>query len=74
MAAFDLADLADLILCPRSQTSLVAGEDRLVCADAECRLSFPVRDDIPILLVDEATQLDELDWRELVFGNRETDQ
>ena len=73
MAAFELGELADLVLCPQSQTPLGASEDRLVCADEACRLSFPVRDEIPILLVDEATRLDESDWRDLVSGNGETE-
>lgn len=46
--------LLDLIVCPACHGSLAvddpAGE--LVCGG--CGLAYPVRDDIPVLLVDEA--------------------
>jgi uncharacterized protein YbaR (Trm112 family) len=28
--------------------------DELVCTNAACALAYPVRDDIPVLLIDEA--------------------
>lgn len=44
--------LLEIIVCPdcRSELELVAAE--LVCRG--CGLAYPVRDDIPVLLVDEA--------------------
>jgi uncharacterized protein YbaR (Trm112 family) len=46
--------LLDLVVCPNCRSSLVvddaAGE--LVCSG--CRYAYPVTDDIPVLLVDEA--------------------
>ncbi|HET9498763.1 MAG TPA: Trm112 family protein [Marmoricola sp.] len=46
--------LMDLIVCPDCHGTLAADEQagELVCAS--CGLAYPVRDDIPILLVDEA--------------------
>lgn len=48
------ADLLDLIVCPACRASLTVAEatDELVCTG--CGLAYPVRDDIPVLLVDEA--------------------
>lgn len=66
MTGVDLGTLADLVVCPRSHSPLVADGGRLVCTDSGCRLSFPVRDGIPILLVDEATELDRDDWQAVV--------
>lgn len=46
--------LLDLIVCPACHAALavdVAAEE-LVCTG--CGLAYPVRDDIPVLLVDEA--------------------
>lgn len=48
--------LLDILACPKCRASLrpdeAAGE--LVCSG--CGLAYPVRDDIPVLLVDEARQ------------------
>lgn len=46
--------LLELIVCPACRHSLAADEsrDELVCTG--CGLAYPVRNDIPVLLVDEA--------------------
>ncbi len=47
------AEFLAIIACPACKGELVLrGDDRLYCA--ACRRSYPVRDDIPILLLDEA--------------------
>lgn len=47
------AEFVQMLACPACRGELVLrGEDRLSCA--ACRRSYPVRDDIPILLLDEA--------------------
>ena len=44
-----LADIA----CPACKSELILkSEDRLLCLS--CRRSYPIRDDIPVLLLDEA--------------------
>lgn len=44
--------LLDIIVCPACRSSLTAEGEELVCTG--CGLAYPVRDDIPVLLVDEA--------------------
>ena len=48
--------LLDIIVCPDCHGELkpetTGGVDELVCT--VCGLAYPVRDDIPVLLVDEA--------------------
>ena len=44
--------LLAIIVCPQCHASLEATEEELVCTG--CGLAYPVRDDIPVLLVDEA--------------------
>jgi uncharacterized protein YbaR (Trm112 family) len=47
------ADFLENLACPACRKELVLrGDERLYCG--ACRRSFPVRDDIPILLLDEA--------------------
>jgi len=47
-------ELLDTLACPKCKGSLQMNpaQDGLVC-DA-CRLMYPVRDDIPIMLIEEA--------------------
>jgi len=46
----------DIIVCPKCRASLNADDaaSELVCTG--CGLAYPVRDNIPVLLVDEARQ------------------
>ena len=50
--------LLAILVCPRCHGELDyrEAEASLVCP--ACRLRYPVRDDIPIMLLDEATPLD----------------
>ena len=48
------AGLLELLRCPDCHGTLSERESTLVC-DA-CGLAYPVRDGIPVLLVDEATR------------------
>jgi uncharacterized protein len=50
--------LLEIIVCPQDHGDLVPDEaaSELVCAS--CGLAYPVRDDIPVLLVDEARRPD----------------
>jgi uncharacterized protein YbaR (Trm112 family) len=44
--------LMEIIVCPDCHGQLAAQGEELVCQ--RCGLAYPVRDDIPVLLVDEA--------------------
>jgi hypothetical protein len=48
--------LLDILACPECHAPLRVDEDasELVCTSATCGLAYPVRDDIPVLLVEEA--------------------
>jgi len=51
------ARLLDILVCPVCKANLEyrKAESELVCKP--CKLAFPVRDDIPIMLEEEARQL-----------------
>lgn len=50
-------ELLDILRCPkcRSKVEIDAEETRLKCVNPECSLVYPIRDDIPVMLIDEAT-------------------
>ena len=51
-------DLLEILVCPQCHGDLVyreGPEEALICH--ACRLVFPVEDDIPIMLIDEAQPL-----------------
>ncbi len=47
-------ELLDILVCPVDKTpvKLTADEQGLKCG--QCRRVYPIRDDIPVMLVDEA--------------------
>jgi len=49
-------ELLDILVCPKCKQPIeyLAEEERIVCTNAECGLRYPVRDGIPIMLIDEA--------------------
>jgi len=52
-------ELLDILVCPKCKGDihLNPGRDGLICDS--CRLLYEIRDDIPIMLIEEARSLDE---------------
>jgi uncharacterized protein YbaR (Trm112 family) len=52
-------ELLDILACPKCKGELDLTEDKngLICKP--CRLLYEIREDIPIMLIDEAVRLDE---------------
>ncbi|MBX3281264.1 MAG: Trm112 family protein [Acidobacteria bacterium] len=49
-------ELIEILRCPKCKSKVeLRGDDALKCVDPECSLVYPVRDDIPVMLVEEAT-------------------
>lgn len=47
-------ELLEILVCPACKTRVELTKDVwLVCQNAECRRKYPIRDDIPIMLVSE---------------------
>lgn len=55
--AFDFAKSQQFLVCPKSRAPLVQDGDSLVCTNPDVRLKYPILEDIPRLLVDEAQEL-----------------
>jgi uncharacterized protein len=49
--------LLKILVCPKCKGDLEYREQEQSLICPSCRLRYPVRDDIPIMLVDEATPL-----------------
>ncbi|HET7076431.1 MAG TPA: Trm112 family protein [Chloroflexia bacterium] len=47
-------DLLDILVCPVDHAKVTLEGEELVCA--ECGRAYPVRDGIPVMLVEEARQ------------------
>jgi uncharacterized protein len=49
-------ELLEILVCPKckSKVKLKPDESALVCTNEECRLAYPIREDIPVMLVEEA--------------------
>ncbi len=45
-------DLLDILACPSCKADVKEENEKIVCT--KCGLKFPIRDGIPVMLVDEA--------------------
>ncbi len=52
-------DLLDILVCPKCKgdLELTEKEDGLICG--KCKLLYPIREGIPVLLIDEAIPIGE---------------
>ncbi|MBI5562257.1 MAG: Trm112 family protein [Deltaproteobacteria bacterium] len=50
-------ELLDILACPKCKGKVAVndGKDGLVCE--RCRIKYPIKDDIPVMLIDEAVPL-----------------
>ena len=45
-------DLLSILVCPACKGELIFEETRIICP--ACRKAYPIRDGIPVMLIDEA--------------------
>jgi uncharacterized protein YbaR (Trm112 family) len=50
-------ELLAIIACPKCKGPIQENEEKQILICLNCQLAYPVRDDIPIMLVDEAQPL-----------------
>ncbi len=50
--------LLEILVCPLTKGPLTLDRERQELVSAEAGLAYPIRDGIPIMLVDEARRLD----------------
>jgi uncharacterized protein YbaR (Trm112 family) len=50
-------ELLDILACPKCKQKVILSDDQgsLICE--ACRIAYPIEDDIPVMLVDQARPL-----------------
>lgn len=63
-------ELLDILACPKCKSALelTKPEDGLICAP--CKVAYPIKEEIPIMLIDEAVSL--ADWEKGVRESRQS--
>jgi len=49
--------LFDILACPKCKGDVQYNVDKTGLTCDKCKLEYPIRDDIPVMLIDEAKQL-----------------
>jgi len=47
-------ELLDILACPKCKAGVGLEGEKIICENPECGLKYPIKDDIPIMLIDEA--------------------
>ena len=47
-------ELLEILACPACKTKVELQADRIVCTNPACALRYPVREGIPVMLIEEA--------------------
>jgi uncharacterized protein YbaR (Trm112 family) len=55
--------LMEILVCPKSHASLVEVDGWLISTDPQTRLRYPIREGIPVMLIDEAEEMSLDDWQ-----------
>lgn len=59
-------ELLDILCCPLSKADLVLDGETLVSTDKETRRRYKIKDNIPVMLIDESEQVDITEWKEIM--------
>jgi len=47
-------ELLEILACPACKTKVILEADKLICTNPNCGYKYPIRDGIPVMLIDEA--------------------
>lgn len=47
-------ELLNILACPSCKSDVRLENEKIVCTNSSCGLKFPIRDGIPVMLIDEA--------------------
>ena len=49
-------ELLEILACPKCKADVKLEGEKIICTNPQCGLRYPIRDGIPVMLVDEARQ------------------
>lgn len=58
----NLQGLLELIRCPKCKSTLIHDGDWLVSSDPTCRLKYEIKQEIPVLIPEEAVAMSVEEW------------
>lgn len=64
--SIDLQPYAQLLVCPACRSKLVVDGRSFLCRKESCRLRYEVKDDIPVMLSDEAKPVAAEEWAAII--------
>ncbi len=47
-------ELLEILACPKCKSDVKLEGERIVCKSPQCGLRYPIRDGIPVMLIEEA--------------------
>lgn len=56
--------LLEILVCPVTKGPLIYDKEKQELVSKSARLAYPIKDDIPIMLEDEARPLEDDEWRD----------
>ncbi len=59
-------DLLEILCCPETKADLVLDGDTLVSVDKNTRRRYRIKEDIPVMLIEESEQLSVEEWENIM--------
>ena len=47
-------ELLNILCCPKCKSEIEEVGEEIVCQNSECGLRYPIKEDIPVMLIEEA--------------------
>lgn len=58
--------LLEILACPQTKAPVVMDGEWIVSTDPATRRRYPIKDGIPIMLIEESEEMAEAEWREVM--------
>jgi uncharacterized protein YbaR (Trm112 family) len=67
-------ELLEILCCPLSKAELVLDGETLVSTDKETRRRYKIKNDIPVMLIDESEEVDIAEWTAIMKKHKKAAQ